>query len=210
MTDLPQLQNALVVAARRRNRLARARSALVGLAALAAVLVAAVSALDVRDRELEVSAPPAPSPSSVLTPRAAADRFAVLRDESRLTKQSSGFDAGPGSQTYRIRLQGSLFYYLTVGERMCASVVGKGGFGGGCLDRKEIKSFAEGRLGVEGDSDLIYALVPDGTRDASITYRDGTTESVPIKDNLLKVVPSKPPAKVSWTTPDGERFTSRP
>ena len=208
MTDLPQLQHALVAAARRRNRLARARSALVGLAALAAVLVAAASALDVRDREFEVSAPP--SPSSVLTPRGAADRFAVLRDESRLTKQSSGFDAGPGSQTYRVRLQGSLFYYVTVGERMCISVVDKSGFGGGCLGPEAIKDFSEGRLGVEGDRDLIYALVPDGTRDASITYRDGTTEPVPIKDNLLKVAPSKPPAKVSWTTPDGERFTSRP
>jgi hypothetical protein len=33
---------------------------------------------------------------------------------------------------------------------------------------------------------------------------------VPIEDNFLGVVADKPAAQVTWTTPDGERFTSRP
>ena len=215
MTDLPQLQQALVVAARRRNRLTRARSAIVGLAAVAAVMVAASTALDGREREREVSARPQPSP--VLTAREAADRFAVLRDESRLTKRPSGFDAGPGSQTYRIRLQEDLSYYVTVGERLCTAVAGSMGFGGGCLDSEELKDFAEGRLGVEtarlgpAGGVAVFALVPDGTRDAAITANDdGITEPLPIKDNLVAVFLEARSVSVSWTTPDGERFTSRP
>jgi hypothetical protein len=213
VTDLPQLQQALVLAARRRNRLARARSALIGLAAVAAVMVAASTALDGRERELEVSATPRP----VLTAREAADRFAVLRDESRLTKRRSGFDAGPGSQTYRIPLgQENLSYYVTVGERLCTAVASSTGFGGGCLDSEELKDFAEGRLGVETAplgpvGVLIFALVPDGTRDATITADDDAiTESLPIKDNLLGVALESRSVSLSWTTPDGERFTAHP
>ena len=213
MTDLPQLQQALVGAARRRNRFARARSALVGLATLAAVMVVAATALDGREREIEAVA--TPQPPTVLTARAAADRFAILRDESRLVKPSSncrGPNDGPGSQTYLMRRQGGISFCATVGQQQIwLSAASKDGFGGGNVP---FEDFAEGRIGVakipSGDGDLVYAIVPDGTRDARLTYRDGTTESVPIEDNFLGVVADKPVAKVSWTTPDGERFTSRP
>ena len=213
MTDLPQLQQALVGAARRRNRFARARSALVGLATLVAVIVVAATALDGREREIEAVA--TPQPTTALTARAAADRFAILRDESRLAKPSSnchGPDAGPGSQTYLVRRQGGISFCATIGQQgIWLSAASKDGYSGGDVPSED---FAEGRIRAAtvaaGDGDLVYAIVPDGTRDARLTYRDGTTESVPIEDNFLGVVADKPAATVSWTTPDGQRFTTEP
>ena len=177
------------------------------------------TALDGGGRQRDSS----PPPSSVRTARDAADRFAVLRDESRLAKPSSTCfghfgDQGPGSHTYLMRRQGGLYFCATVGQQgICVSTFRprRGGHGG-CFESRsqKLERFAEGRFGVATistrEGDLIYATVPDGTRDASITYRDGTSESVPIEDNFLGVVADKPPATVSWTTPDGKRFTSEP
>ena len=218
MTDLPQLQQALVGAARRRNRRARARSALVGLAALAAVVIAAATGFDGREREREVTAAPPRPPSAALTAREAANRFAVLRDESRLTKRPCFGENEPGSQTYVMRRQYGLYFCATVApQAICVSTYRPGGGGhGGCFDSgsKKLERLAEGRFGAgtisTRDGDLIYATVPDGTRDARVTYRDGTIESVPVEDNFLGVVADKPPATVSWTTPDGKRFTTEP
>lgn len=212
MTDLPQLQQALVGAARRRNRRARARSALVGLAALAAFTIAAAPAFDGPEREREVTAPPAHS--SAPTAREAADRFAVLRDESRRVENFRGLDAGPGSLTYRWLRRGGYSYYASVGENICFDIHGAGGRSFGCLNSDDLDDFAEGRyagigaLPLDGEI-FISALVPDGTRDGRLTYRDGTTQPVPIRGNVLAVLVDEMPAKVSWATPNGERFASR-
>ena len=218
MTDLPQLQQALVIAARRRNRLARARSALVVMATLSAVIFAAASALDGREREREFTAGPPRPPSAALTAREAANRFAVLRDESRLTRRPCFGENEPGSQTYVMGRQYGLYLCATVTpQAICVWTSRPGGGGhGGCFDSesRKLERLAEGRFGVATistrDGDLIYATVPDGTRDARVTYRDGTIESVPVEDNFLGVLADKPPATVSWTTPDGKRFTTEP
>lgn len=210
MTDLPQLEQALVAAARRRNQRARTRSAVVRMAAAAAIAIGAVTVINGGEPEREI--PATPAPSAVSTARQFADRFAVLRDASRPTCNT--LDAGPGSRSYLVHRQGRLRFCISVGQTICANTYSVGGgFSGGCMDPPEQRKFAEGRNGAAtvpmGDGDLIYAIVPDRTRDATLTYRDGTTESLPIEKNFLGVVVDKPPAKVSWTTPAGERFTSR-
>jgi hypothetical protein len=197
MTDLPQLQEALVRAAGRRNRRTRIRSALVSSAAIVAAAAIAVTSLPgERDVEREVSA--TPQPSSALTPREAADRFAVLRDESRRETCRTPFDDSPGSVGYLLGREGDVAICATVGQQqICLSASNLNGFGGGCMSSTELEDFAEGRTQAAStplrDGRLIYAVVPDGTRNGKLTYRDGTTARAPI---------------VSWTTPSGERFTS--
>lgn len=120
-----------------------------------------------------------------------------------------------------MRRQAGFDLCATAGQQeICVWASGPGGGGsGGCFSSRrgwsqKLERLAEGRFGVatsrSRDGDLIHAMVPDGTRDASITYRDGTTESLPIDDNFLSVVADKPPDTVSWTTPDGKRFTVKP
>lgn len=98
-------------------------------------------------------------------------------------------------------------------DEICESLFRAGGGGSGGCARKE--GFAQlvtfGALSVTGSSNgaLVHALVPDGTSDARITYRDGTVEPVPVVDNMVVVLATKPPDTIAWTQPDGERYSAR-
>jgi hypothetical protein len=219
MTDLPQLQEALVGAARRRNRRSRARSAVVGLAAVAAVVIVAATAFKgPGEREREVATPPTPTPaplSATPTAREAADRFAVLRGDSHLVQDVRGLDVEKGAQTYLWLRRNGYSHYVSVSWHGFNFGTGRDGkYYGGGTGTDVLGAYAEGRLAPfdktpAGDAWLYAALVPDGVRDAVFIYRDGTTEPVPIKDNALALESDRQPVKVSWTTPDGERFTSQ-
>jgi hypothetical protein len=218
MTDLPQLQEALVGAARRRNRRSRARSAVVGLAAVAAVVfVAGTTFNGPHEGEREVAAPPPPPPlSATPTAREAADRFAVLRGDSHLVQDVRGLDVEKGAQTYLWLRRNGYSHYVSVSWHGFNFGTGRDGkYYGGGTGPDALGAYAEGRLApfdrtpAAGDKSLYAALVPDGVRDAVFIYRDGTTEPVPIKDNALALESDRQPVKVSWTTPDGERFTSQ-
>ena len=215
MTDLPQLQEALVGAARRRNRRSRARSALVGLAAVAAVVIVAVTAFDgPRDLEREVAAPPPPPLSAMPTARETADRFAVLRGDSHLVEDVRGLDVPKGAQIYLWLRRDGYSHYVIVHPRTFRFVSGRDGkYYGGGISEDDFGAYAEGRrIGFDktpaGDAWLYSALVPDGVHDAFFTYRDGTTEPVPINGNVLALESDRQPVKVSWTRPNGEPFTS--
>jgi len=216
MTDLPQLQEALVGAARRRNRRSRAHSALVGLAAVAAVVIVAVTALDgPRELEREVAAPPPPPPlSATPTARETADRFAVLRGDSNLVEHVRGLDVPEGAQIYLWLRRDGYSHYVIVHPQTFRFVSGRDGkYYGGGISADDFRAYAEGRrIGFDktpaGDAALYSALVPDGVRDAFFTYSDGTTEPVPINGNVLALESDRQPVKVSWTRPDGEPFTS--
>lgn len=216
MTDLPQLQEALVGAARRRNRRSRARSAVVGLAAVAAVVIVSATTLSgPREREREVAAPTPVPLSATPTARETADRFAVLRGDSNLVKDVRGLDAPYGARIYLWLRRNGYSHYVIVDRESFRFVSGRGGkYYGGGIGPDMFRDYAKGRrIGFDktpaGDAWLYAALVPDGVRDAFFTYRDGTTESVPITGNVLALVSDRQPVKVSWTTPDGEPFTSR-
>lgn len=215
MTDLPQLQEALVGAARRRNRRSRARSVAVGLAAVAAVVFGAAAIDGPRDLEREAAAPPPPPPlSATPTPREAADRFAVMRGDAHRVRDVRGLDAEKGAQTYLWLRRNGYSHYVSVSWHGFNFDTGRNGeYNGGGTGIERLRDFAEGRyIGFDrtpaGDKLLFAALVPDGLRDVVFTYPDGRTEQGAITGNALVLESDRQPEKVSWTAPDGERLTS--
>lgn len=77
----------------------------------------------------------------------------------------------------------------------------------GTISAAEQRGLAEGTENATGES-LVIGLVPNGNASVSVTMRDGTTESVPVEDNIYEIVGGAP-ASVTLTNAAGARITRR-
>jgi hypothetical protein len=222
VTEFPELQQALVVAARRRyGRAARtwrfARPALVA-AAVAAAVIAVLAITRAPDEERTAS--PSIAAAAPLT-----RDYSVFRrpatDVDRLPQGMAAFGSIrlDDDQTRRVVKDGKWSVYLAGGtmdgrDALCALVDDRsGGVRYGCAYR-DVKT--EGGLKPypfppgEGQAGAIAAVAQDGIDELLVTYADHSTVHVPVHDNVAFYAPGdRWPESIAWDGIDGRRHVQR-
>jgi hypothetical protein len=219
--ELPQLERLIADAAerhygaRRRWRLPAPRLSLVaGLVAAAAAVVLAIAILPIRSDEQSASPPADPA-------KALAERYSVFagapaptRLEGKAVEDMQGtLDISKPVTTRQLRrFDGGGFVVLagtakSGGSAVCFWEQETSGGSAGCQDLTDVPTaapwFGYGS-GIGPETDQIVALVPDAVTSFEMKLKDGTTEAVPIKNNLAYVRAGQPICRVTWTTADGK------
>jgi hypothetical protein len=218
--ELPQLERLIADAAerhygaRRRWRLPAPRLSMVaGLVAAAAAVVLAVVIFPLRSDERPASPPAAPT-------EALAQRYSVFagahtpsRLETKAVQDMQGtLDASKPVTTRQLRRFDGGGFVVVAGTAksgdaaVCFWEQETSGGSAGCQDLADVPVAAPwfgygGGIGPE--TDQIVALVPDAVTAFDMELKDGTTEAVPIKNNLAYVRAGQPICRVTWTTADG-------
>jgi hypothetical protein len=202
MTDLPQLHDLLVDAARRRRRRARARRGIVRvslLAAAAAFVVFAIPRIGQEPPDREVpAATPTPAPTTIQ------QAYGVFRRPARRSDEVQGFIGSsrliattPSAEVFLVR-QGGKLCLLSRSRR-------HKGYGVGCgpartyLDgHRPTGSFSDQK----GPSTIAYAF-PDGVESVTLTLENGDRGTYPVKDNgFARDIPARA-VTLEWRAPDG-------
>jgi len=204
VTEIPALRDALVRAGERRRRRRRAVRASVPTFAVAAaaVLVFALPRTPDRERVVEPSVSPLARSFSVFArPQTADDRA----EPPLARSDDNGMDLDPGLTRF---LGGDMFALATRDQQtVCLRAVDGTRVAGRC---DQIARVRDDRFLVQLWTDsTLAALVPNGTIDAVVAYRDGNRVDVPIRDNAIVVPLPDEIVTLSWTSPSGMRRVLR-
>lgn len=203
MSEIPALRDALVRAGMRRRRRRRAVGAAVPTFAAVAAAVF-LAAPHERDRERVV----APSASTLAVDFSVFGRAQTADDRS-----------GPDALAWRIRdvdvdpaltrhVGGDLFALGTrTGDGVCLTTPDGDELTGECASVDQASSLHSPLwLGTESS---LAVLVPNGTRDATAAYADGSRVQIPVSDNAIVAPLPERIVALSWTTPRDVRRVLR-
>lgn len=154
-------------------------------------------------------------PNPLMTTSQAIEHYAVLQDADSVVTPPPDLGplvqeqlATPGATTYLVHEDERFREYVVVtnAEICSVTVPAAGGGGGGCgVDLQEFAEVGAGpsTLGRAGHRELVSLLLPDGSRDLQLHFKDGTTEALAIQANFAFAFIEKGIDSVTWIAPDG-------